>query len=573
KRALVEFLRGRYKSIDEFNRVWNTRFASFDELRRTTAPPEPRMSNERVRQRAMSDQRDWVRLIAERYFAITTAAVRKYDPNHLILGCRFAGRAPFDIWDIAGRYCDIISVNIYPRIDLEREVVIGVEENLKKWYAIAKKPFMITEWSFPALDSGLPCTHGAGMRVDTQEQRAKCFEIMQMLLFRLPFMVGSDYFMWVDEPALGISSTFPENTNYGLVNERDEPYELLTTACKRLNARVCEIHAGRLPNISVRVSSTGKRIAVRNTGKSTVRVVIAMRVDGSEMRQLVEIKPDKTRRLSVPMPRTPGGHVVECIADPTKLLAEPDRTDNYDYKVVYISGAPWAREAKDANVRIPIVIFNRSNRRLKNAPITVQLCELNRKLRWAQFKRSSCTVMVNSNGRQRRASFALLPATNGDACSPMDELTIVIPHLRQHGVCTAWLYLSKQPMSSASARGSSKLAIKIDAQRRSFILDNGRLRLIKNEPDGDAIDRVELRKPDGSWLALGKLTPLIWQYVGQDMWVAPNELESIHVAVATDTLVALDLTFVRHGASQGEVRTVVDERGEYAPVEQRPRAF
>ena len=46
----------------------------------------------------------------------------------------------------------------------------------------------------------LPCKYGASMRVDTQDQKARCCEILQTLLFRLPFIVGSDYFMWVAEP-------------------------------------------------------------------------------------------------------------------------------------------------------------------------------------------------------------------------------------------------------------------------------------------------------------------------------------------------------------------------------------
>ncbi len=49
-------------------------------------------------------------------------------------------------------------------------------------------------------------------------------------MLRMPFLLGYDYFMWVDEPALGISSKFPENTNYGLVNEENEPYPEIVAA-------------------------------------------------------------------------------------------------------------------------------------------------------------------------------------------------------------------------------------------------------------------------------------------------------------------------------------------------------
>jgi hypothetical protein len=67
-------------------------------------------------------------------------------------------------------------------------------------------------------------------------------------MFSLPFMVGTNFFMYVDEPALGISSTFPEDSNYGLINEQDEPYPELTQAATALNPQVYALHeAGQLP--------------------------------------------------------------------------------------------------------------------------------------------------------------------------------------------------------------------------------------------------------------------------------------------------------------------------------------
>ncbi len=244
KRAWVEFLKERLTDVGEFERHWGVRVADWEALAEHTKPAPPRT------ERAQQIARDWVRLVARRYFQTCREAVRRYDPNHLILGCRFAGTAP-DIWDIAGRYCDVVSFNTYPRIDVDAGVPSSFIEQVREFHRRANKPLMVTEWSFPALDSGLPCRHGAGMRVDTQEQRARCFTHFQTVLFSLPFLVGSDFFMWVDEPALGISETFPEDTNYGLVNERDEPYRELTEAARRVNRRVYELHrAGRLPKWS-----------------------------------------------------------------------------------------------------------------------------------------------------------------------------------------------------------------------------------------------------------------------------------------------------------------------------------
>ena len=140
------------------------------------------------------------------------------------------------------KYCDVVTVNIYPFIDVERGVPEKEYAKIRDWQAAAGKPFAVTEWSFPALDTELPSRHGAGMRVDNQAQRAQCFAHYQDFLFRLPFVVGSSYFMWLDEPALGISSTFPEDSNYGLINGNDESYPLITAAAAKLNAEVYQHH-------------------------------------------------------------------------------------------------------------------------------------------------------------------------------------------------------------------------------------------------------------------------------------------------------------------------------------------
>jgi hypothetical protein len=235
KMAWVEVARRHCADVGEFNAALGTRFASFDELAASVEPRRP----EGEEAKAMA--REFVRLIAERYFKETTEAIRRHDPNHMVLGCRFAGWSP-GIWDIAGRHCDVVSFNSYQRIDVERGVPRRVVAEFRSFHEQAGKPLMITEWSFPALDSGLPCRHGAGMRVATQEQKARCFRSFQSTVFALPFMVGSDYFMYVDQPALGISSTFPEDSNYGLVKESDEPWPELTSAAAELNPRACKLH-------------------------------------------------------------------------------------------------------------------------------------------------------------------------------------------------------------------------------------------------------------------------------------------------------------------------------------------
>ena len=199
----------------------------------------------------------FLRLAARRYFETIAAAIRRHDPNHLLLGARFAGLSSAHqvVWEEAGKICDILTFNNYPWADLDENVVYFSKRNgirAADAYALrydwARRPMIITEWSFPALDTGVPSSCGAGQRFRTQAERTRATELFARTLLALPFMVGYDYFMWVDEPALGISKKFPEDSNYGLVNERGEPYREITEMFTRINGEAEALHArGELP--------------------------------------------------------------------------------------------------------------------------------------------------------------------------------------------------------------------------------------------------------------------------------------------------------------------------------------
>ena len=195
-------------------------------------------------------------LAADRYFATTAAAIRSVDPNHLVLGCRFAGLfgAHPIVWEVAGRYCDVVTVNMYPTVDLDGAGPITVNHPAEKKFVdaanaltrlqrTAGKPVIITEWSFPSLDSGLPCKKGAGQRVKTQGERAKAVAAFVRTFASMPFVVGCDWFMWTDCPNMGEPGNDGEDCNYGLVNAADEPYGVVVETFARLNREAERLHA------------------------------------------------------------------------------------------------------------------------------------------------------------------------------------------------------------------------------------------------------------------------------------------------------------------------------------------
>ncbi len=187
--------------------------------------------------------------IARRYFKATSEAIRAADPNHLVMGCRFAGIESVgddEVWNIAGEYCDVVSFNCYPMTDIDRNTVRpnasesrSCREAFDAIYARTKKPMIIPEWAFPALDSGLPCLHGAGQRFRTQAERTKATELWMRTLLPMPYIVGWAVFRWVDQPAGGAGGN-GEDSNYGLVNEAGVPYP-----CVEVFARI-QKNAGQL---------------------------------------------------------------------------------------------------------------------------------------------------------------------------------------------------------------------------------------------------------------------------------------------------------------------------------------
>lgn len=233
KEKLLEFFRKRYLHIEGFNKAWGMNLPDWDALvKLTQLPPAP---TEAVEQQRLNDRLDFLRIIAHEYFRQCHEVIKTHDLNHLILGCRFAGYAPRPVVEAMGEFVDVVSFQWYGF-----EVPFKVLDEL---HQITGKPVMLTEFSFKAMDSGLPNTRGAGKPVPTQKDRADYFERFVTALIKLPYTVGYHWFQWSDQPEKGRFDG--ENSNYGLVKENDEAWELLTGRMTEVNARIEAVHAGK----------------------------------------------------------------------------------------------------------------------------------------------------------------------------------------------------------------------------------------------------------------------------------------------------------------------------------------
>jgi hypothetical protein len=112
--------------------------------------------------------------LATRYYRVTHEAIRRYDPNHLILGDRYEANAPLPeiVIDAAMAYVDVLSFQCFDTPE-------KVHEKLARWATYSHRPVLIADSAQrqPVSDSSWPAhsdrendphAHGRVLRMLTE---------------------------------------------------------------------------------------------------------------------------------------------------------------------------------------------------------------------------------------------------------------------------------------------------------------------------------------------------------------------------------------------------------------------
>jgi hypothetical protein len=179
------------------------------------------------------DEQDFLAVVVDRYFRIVSGAIRRYDPNHLVLGSRFHGKAlrlP-EVVQAAGPYLDVISVNLY-------HVWTPDPNQLALWERLSGRPVLVTEWYAKGMDSGMANNTGAGWVVKTQKDRGQFYQNFTLALLESKACVGWHWFKYIDNDPNAVNAD-PSNldSNKGILSNRYEPYLPLLEAMTQLNRR------------------------------------------------------------------------------------------------------------------------------------------------------------------------------------------------------------------------------------------------------------------------------------------------------------------------------------------------
>lgn len=185
----------------------------------------------------------WEIAIAEQTFSTIDKAVRKVDPNHLNLGIRLTSAAPPPphVWTVMGKYCDVLSLNLYS---------VAPDRILPQLFTITPllhiltaRPLMISEFSYRGGDTPCPNTLGAPPTVPTQSDRAVGYLSYVSSVASLPFFVGVNWYTYDDDNLDKRWDEYGEDCNFGVVDGKERPYAVLTEAMRATNTCIYELAA------------------------------------------------------------------------------------------------------------------------------------------------------------------------------------------------------------------------------------------------------------------------------------------------------------------------------------------
>lgn len=236
KRRLVGLLRGHYgEDWVAFCRdfVVPKGVGSFDDLLENVGPVFVRPGGNGIQA-----VRRWTGVLAEHYYRLVHLALRKADPDALILGDRLPIYYDPDAVRSMGPYVDVISTN-YNVDSHDGWIARYFFDGLRR--LAPGRPILISEWFFAAQENRTGnLNRGHLMTVKTQAERAAGAARAAEAFARDPMIVGMHWFQYFDHPQGGRADG--EDYNFGLVDVEDRPYEELVAALRDLNRRVAEIH-------------------------------------------------------------------------------------------------------------------------------------------------------------------------------------------------------------------------------------------------------------------------------------------------------------------------------------------
>jgi hypothetical protein len=187
---------------------------------------------------AKKDVQDFTGVFFEEYFRLVSETFRRYDNNHLLIGCRLQPGTINNeqLCRIAGKYLDVMSFNYYTD---------GVDKDfLRRIYGwTGGRPMILSEFFWgSSKESGLT----GGREVPTQQQRGLAYRNYVEQSAALGFVVGIEWFTMVDQSVSGrwFQGFDGERANTGVLSVADRPWRAMLDEMMKTNYDIYKVEFG-----------------------------------------------------------------------------------------------------------------------------------------------------------------------------------------------------------------------------------------------------------------------------------------------------------------------------------------
>ncbi len=220
-----KLMREKYQSVDDINHAWGTELADWAAVRNLNS--EEIADNDAFREDEVLLETHY----AKQYFSFISKTLKKYDPNHMYLSCRFTRKLkPDHILEQAGKYCDVLTVNVY--------ALAPIKEQMDAWYEKTGRPILIGEHHLPLRsERQLPPKYQAF----TPDERLKYYQEYVKTWAGMPYSVGCHWYQYVDQHITGREMD-GENQTVGLVDITDQPYDEMRKAISLSSKVMYQLH-------------------------------------------------------------------------------------------------------------------------------------------------------------------------------------------------------------------------------------------------------------------------------------------------------------------------------------------
>lgn len=229
KQAYVAAMQKKYSNIEAFNLSYATSFDSWNDLAKAEnwrANTTPANENEKA------DNLTFTLLCVDRYYAVSKAALRKVDPNHLFFGDKLNGNTDNmeKVLEVAAKYVDVIVYQFYGTLQEQTAL-------LDKLAPRIKVPFMNGDIGFTSPSEMMPNPHGPHAK--DQAERASWLVESSKACFARPEFIG-----WHMCGIIDTWKTMPtkeEAQHQGLMTVTGEFYPEMEEAVKEISSSLYQI--------------------------------------------------------------------------------------------------------------------------------------------------------------------------------------------------------------------------------------------------------------------------------------------------------------------------------------------